>query len=146
MTQIHKKEILVLKTDGTTAVLGYNPNLKEMQRILGGYIEHVRVLDRIENGTFIYTSMYINETGLIDNLSRNTKATEIYQRNVRMQFPEAENPFLAADQQFLAAMGDTAVIDVRPPEYKEEPWIAGDVILFSGYTCEEVRALDSEES
>lgn len=55
-----KKEIQVIKVNGEISVLPKMPTLEEMHEILGGYIEQVTVLDRIEDGQFIYTVMFAN--------------------------------------------------------------------------------------
>jgi hypothetical protein len=139
------KRIVVLNTDGTERELASVPSLKEMQAILGGWIEHVRVLDHIEGTRGVYTSMFVNETGLIDGLPRNPKATEAYQRNVRMAFPDAENPFRAADEDNRKRFPNCEIIDATPKDaiengYRDDPWISGPAILFEGWTCEEVEA------
>jgi hypothetical protein len=114
-----------------------------MQAIVGGLIEHVRVLDRIENGRFVYTSMFVSDTGLIDGLPRNQKASEVYQRNIRAAYPQSENPFREAHENWKASIPDDfTLIDGRPEEaktdeYTDSPWICGPAILFDGYTCEE---------
>lgn len=138
------KRIVVLHVDGTETVLDKVPDLDGIQAIVGGYMELVTVLDHIEPGTrrFIFTRMIINEEGLIHKLPRNPKATEIYQRNVRAQFPDAENPFLRAKYEFeqrAKARGMTVISSpwTENPEYSIDPWIAGPAILFEGYTVEE---------
>lgn len=140
------KEILILRASGDITELDHAPTLAEMQEIVGGYVEHVRVLDRIEEGRFVYTSMFINECGLIDGLPRNPNATEAYQRNVRAQFAGEVEPFKAADEQFRNEVkeGGFALIEALPgPEEYDpnDPHIAGDAILFQGYTCQEVDDL-----
>lgn len=140
------KAILILKASGDITELAHAPTLKEMQEIVGGDVEHVRVLDRIENGRFVYTSMFINECGLIDGLPRNPNATEAYQRNVRAQFSGEIEPFKAAEEQFRNEVKDSGmkVIDATMPlpDYDpNDPHIAGDAILFQGYTVQEVDDL-----
>src|SRR5579872_5689279 len=99
------KRIVILGTDGSETEIPTVPDLKALQTIVGGYIEHVRVLDHIEpGGAGVYTSMFVNEEGLLDDLPRNEKATAIYQRNVRAAFPEAENPFRAADEHWRLSL------------------------------------------
>jgi hypothetical protein len=138
-----EKRILVIEANGDERVLASAPTLKEMQKIVGGLIEHVKVLDRIENGRFIYTSMFVSDTGLIDGLPRNQKATEVYQRNVRAAYPNSTNPFREAHEKWKASLPtNVTVIDGRPEEaksdeYRNSPWICGPAILFDGYTCEE---------
>lgn len=137
------KEIQLIKADGTVTVLEAPPSIAEMQRLLGGFIEHVRVVDHIkDNGHIIMTSMYVNEEGLINGLPRNDKATELYQRLTRAQYPDAPNPFRAAQEAFKRSFGDALIVIDAPAEaggdsYNDDPWIAGDAIFFAGYTCEE---------
>src|SRR3954454_17749208 len=110
------KQIVVIKANGETYNLEKSPSLKQMQEIVGGHVEHVRVLDRIEkNGRLVHTSMYVNETGMLDGLPRNQTATEIYQRNVRAQFPGAENPFQAASKAFEEQMKGFTFIRPETP-------------------------------
>jgi hypothetical protein len=140
------KAILILRANGEITELPSGPTLAEMQDIVGGYVEHVRVLDRIENGRFVYTSMFINDEGLLNGLPRNPNATEAYQRNVRAQFAGEIEPFKAAEEQFRNEVkeGGFALIEALPgPEEYDpnDPHIAGDVILFQGYTCQEVDDL-----
>lgn len=135
------KRIMVYQADGFAFELTKLPSLQEMQALVGGYIEQVTVLDRVEAGQPIYTLMYVNEDGLNDHMPRNAKATEIYQRNARWQHPDAENPFIAMDsemRQRASAMGAT-LFNMQPPEYAEDPWIAGPAIVFEGWDCAAVN-------
>jgi Domain of unknown function (DUF3846) len=144
------KFILFLKADGTKEILANVPTLEEMQTMVGGYIERVRILDRVVNGLFIYTSMFVNDEGLLKGLPRNEQATQHYQRNARKQFPNSEHPFAKMEEEFKRQFADQNVKIINPlaevvPGYDEDPWIAGNAILFLGYTCEEVdRAMDTE--
>lgn len=144
------KRIVVLNVDGSERVLDAVPKLAEMQAIVEGFIEHVTVLDRIEpDGAFVYTSMFVNENGLLDNLPRNAKATEIYQRNLRAAYPDAANPFQAAQAEFVEAVEaiGATLIDARPevPGYEDDPYICGPALLFEGYTTDEVNAATRDE-
>lgn len=142
------KRIVVLNVDGTETVLEKNPDLKEMQAIVGGYIEHCQVMDRLDDdGNIVMTSMFVNEEGLLDELPKNEKATEIYQRNIRHQFP-GPDPFKRANAAMRQAYGST-LIEVPPPpsagaNYRDDPWIAGPAIFYEGYTCNEVNALSGD--
>lgn len=136
-----EKRIVLLRSDGTSETLDHVPSRKELSAIVGGYIEMVRVMDRIEDGLIIHTAMIVNEEGLLNNLPRNAAATAIYQRNVRAQFPDAANPFRAATEEWLRSIGRTAdqITDLTPEHalaagYKDDPWIAGDAVFFEGYT------------
>lgn len=144
------KQIIVLKANGESYTLPKPPTLEEMQKIVGGYIEHVRVLDRIENKNLILTSMYINEEGLLEDLPRNVKATELYQRLTRAQFPHAKNPFAIAQEAMKAQYEKDGFKFIEMPEpvegYNNDPYIVGDVIFFEGYTCEETDAVLNGES
>ena len=140
-----KQEIQIIRADGSIAKMKKTPTLKEMQEIVGGLVEHVRVLDHIDDtGRLVYTSMFVNEEGLLKHLPRNEKATEIYQRNTKAQFPYSDNPFKDARQAYrkhVEARGFTYIDgtpkDVKDEGYQDSPWIAGDAIFFSGYTVEE---------
>jgi len=139
-----KKEVIVLKANGERIVLPTAPTLKQMQDIVGGYVEHVTVLDFVdEHGHPYYASMYVNDSGLIDGLARNVAATEVYQRNVRTAYPGDPAPFQTAKKDYLKSMGQQDfTADLTPPAakaggYEDDPWIAGDAILFSGYTRQE---------
>ncbi len=143
------QQIKVLKANGTYYILNRIPTLEEMQKIVGGYIEHVRVLDRIEGGRFIYTSLYVNEEGLLNDLPRNKAATEIYQRNARAQHPSASQPFKKMEEEFTKQFEGANIIKAPEPVpgYSNDPYVAGDAIFFEGYTCEEADlALDSAAS
>lgn len=122
------KQIQVIKTDGTVEVLDKCPNLEGMQKIVGGYIEHVRVLDRIEKRDgqdfFVYTSMFVNDEGMIANLPTNAKATEVYLRNAREQIKRGSPS---------AAFSNLNNVNIH-----------GNVLLFSGYTCYEVNQMCEE--
>lgn len=144
-----EKQIQVIKANGDITVLPSAPSVEQMEKLVGGDIEHVKVLDRIDDdGNFVYTSMYVNETGLHDGLPRNPKATEIYQRNIRAQYPDSKTPFSDANDALPSLLGNVEVIDNTPKEaqaagYDNDPWIAGDAVYFKGYTCREAeRAMD----
>lgn len=137
------KRILIIKADGQVSELNILPTSREMQKIVGGWIEHVKVVDRVEDGKPIYTSMYVNEEGLVNELPRNQKATDIYQRNIRIQFPNSKNPFIEANELFKKesiAKGFT-IVDTTDADYASDPYISGDAIFFEGYTIAEVDAL-----
>lgn len=146
-----QKKILILKADGTVLPFTGRVTLKSLQAAVGGMVEHVRVLDRIEgeDQRFIYTTMYVNEEGLLNGLPRNSKATEIYQRNIRAQYPRSEHPFKEAQERIrkmAEARGAAFVLDLIPDSakvagYEEDPYIVGDVVFFRGYTCEEADEL-----
>ena len=146
------KRIVIIQPDGTETVLDHKPNLAEMQKIVGGWIERARVLSHIHaSGRYIYTYMIVNEEGLLQHLPRNPKATALYQRNVREQFKGEKDPFAAADAAFnrrAKAMGATVIViegtpaDAIAQGYKFDPWIVGTVIHFEGYTTDE---LDQED-
>ncbi len=146
------KRIRVLNVDGTERELAAVPDYLEMQKILGGDREMVRVLDRITpGGEFVYTALFVNETGLLEGLPRNEAATVIYQRNIREQF-EGPNPFHQANAAYLSRFGkpdfdhDLTPESAKAAGYKDDPWIAGPAIYFEGYTVDEVDAALSEAS
>ena len=86
------KQVIVLFPDGRTDVLPTPPTWKEMRALVGGYVEPVQVLDRIEDNEAHYTYLCVNEEGLIRGLPRNATATDVYQRNVRWLYP-GPDPF-----------------------------------------------------
>lgn len=154
MTQT--KRIVVLHVDGTETVLPTPPTWSEMQALVDGYVKHVRVLEIDEEGmkyfAYRYTAMFVNEEGLLRDLPRNARATEAYQRNVRTQYPHSAQPFREARANFedaVRAQGYAVIEQAEPaPGYLDDPWIAGEAVLFEGWTCEEVHAYynhDDEE-
>jgi hypothetical protein len=140
------RRIVALFPDGSELVLAKPPTWAEMQKIVGGPVERVTVLDHLEGERGVYTSMFVHESGLLDGLPRNPKATEAYQRNARRFFPQAENPFRAIDEAWRARLPNPfRAVDMTPEHaiaagYKDDPWIAGPAILFEGWTCQEVDA------
>jgi len=140
-----KKGVVLIEANGNLRPLPEMISLGEMQKLVGGYIEQVKVLDRTEpNGERVYSYMYVNDEGLLDGLPRNEKATEIYQRNVRTAYPGEENPFLVANREFIKeakARGFTELQAMVSPSYDADPYIAGPAIYYEGYTCEEVLAV-----
>jgi hypothetical protein len=137
------KQILVIPPIGPALLLPTMPTLAAMQRHVGGWIETVMVLDRVEADQLVYTLMVVNEEGLNDDLPRNERATVLYQRNVRVAYGEHADPFAVAEAENRALLpADISVIDMRPdaPGYASDPYIAGTVIHFSGWTVGEVHA------
>jgi hypothetical protein len=135
------KQIVVLSPDGRTEILDTVPNLATLQALVGGYVEAVRVLDRLEDMRPVYSYMYVNETGLNDGLPRNEAATALYQRNVRLAYAEEPDPFDAAARAAAARRPAGAfVVDLAAdiPGYASDPWIAGVAVYYEGYTCEEI--------
>ncbi len=137
------KRVILFRTDGSEIALPMVPTLDDMQRMIGGYVERVRCLDRFENGRPVFSSMFVHETGLIDGMPRNQKATVIYQRNIKAAFPNDPEPFLTAHAAFLSdaeKLGVTVIAGEGPgssEEYIRDPYICGPAIWFEGYTCEE---------
>lgn len=140
------RRIVVLHPDGRETVLGAVPSMARIEAIIGGPAERVTVLDHLEGERGVYTTMFVHESGLLDRLPRNPKATEAYQRNARTFFAGAENPFRAIDEAWLARLPNPSrAVDVTPEHaiaagYKDDPWIAGTAVLFEGWTREEVDA------
>lgn len=133
------KRIVVLPPEGPERVLEAVPTLQEMQAIVGGYIEHVRVL-REDLPGYVYTSMIVNEDGLRLGLPRNERATAIYLANVRRQYPGEANPDRAARVRMRKAYeARGAKVFVLGPD--AEPQIVGPAIWFDGYTVDQVNAL-----
>jgi hypothetical protein len=145
------KTVLVLNVDRSIHALPAPPTWQRMQAIVGGTVEQVRVLDRIEAGQPIYSFLYVNEDGLTLGLPRNDQATQVYQRSVRMAYGNHPQPFLAAKahaRQLAALMGGVQ-IDLTPSReqaaYELDPWIAGPAIYFEGWSAEEVTAYWNRE-
>tara|TARA_R100001163_G_C4870421_1_gene72466 strand:- start:40 stop:324 length:285 start_codon:yes stop_codon:yes gene_type:complete len=69
---------LIIDTDGeeTHVESKEKPDLKEMQEMVGGYIEIVKCKYNDE-----WKTMILNEEGKLRNLDLNTKATEMYSNN-----------------------------------------------------------------
>lgn len=118
------KSIKIIRHDGSIEVLEKCPCLKGMQAIVGGLIEHVKVLDRIETTAkgeeFIYTSMFVDDEGLLKAKPHNEVATEIYLRNAREQIKRG------------ADLGRFGTL--------ENLQIVGDALFFEGYTIDEINA------
>jgi hypothetical protein len=61
--------------DGRIIILGHKPTLKELQEIVGGYIE---VVYRTRFNPTFQGQMIVNEDGYSMSLPVNTKGTEVY--------------------------------------------------------------------
>lgn len=146
------KQVVILYEKGERVVTEELPTWDEMKAAIGcQLVEHVRVLDHIDtrreggrtDKRFVYTSMFIDEEGMINGKLRNEAATEIYQRNIRAQFPGDPNPFRTADARLKAdaeKMG-FGVVNAYPPEHNPgDPAIHGTAVFFEGYTEAEVTA------
>jgi hypothetical protein len=137
------QRIVIIHPDGREELWTQTalPNLAEMQKIVGGYIELVRVLRQDIEDRNEYTNIIVNDEGLLNGLPRNQRATDLYLANVRRQFPDHPEPWQAAadeDRKKWESAG-AAYIDFTPEAYRgKEPVIAGTVIWFSGYTCDEL--------
>ena len=143
------KQVVVLYPDGCTEVLPTPPTWDAMRAIVGGYVEPVQVLDRVEDNEAHYTYLCVNEEGLIRGLPRNAAATEVYQRNVRWLYP-GPDPFPRARQAALERykrVGFAVTEQAEPlPGYATDPWIAGVAVYWQGWEWYEVRLLwNSEE-
>lgn len=141
------KRIVALHPDGLQITLTDVPDRKTMERLVGGNVEYVTVLDRIEAGRPIYSWLVINADGRSRHLPRNQDATVIYQRNARWQYPEETNPFQAmreAQRPYWERIG-ARIIDMTEPEDESDPYIAGPAIYFQGYTIEEIDRLMNED-
>jgi hypothetical protein len=87
--------------------------------------------------------MMVHDEGLALKLPRNQVATEIYLAMVRRAYPGETNPYKAAradhTARLRAAMGkDPKVIDLAPPGYAEDPYIAGPAAVCRGFSDQEV--------
>ena len=63
------------------------PNWQEMRQFFGDYVEHVSVLYQGKR-----CSMFVAESGMINQLPINDKATDIYWANMRAQGCEPTDP------------------------------------------------------
>lgn len=144
-----RKQVIVLYADGRAEILPTPPTWTQMQGLVGGSVEQVRVLDRFAGLRPVYSYLYVHEEGVLLGLPRNETATQLYQRNTRLAFPHSPNPFRAAREHYrrqVEATGATVFEQPEPaPGYYEDPWIAGTAIYFQGYTCEEVTAYWNQE-
>jgi len=132
----------MLYPDGHQERIGGMPTFAAMRTMVGGYVEQVRVLDRVDQGKFVYTYMYVNEEGLIRGVPRNEVATALYQCNVRTAFAGQAEPFQAAKQQArqtAEAQGFTVIDQATPAGYEDDPYIAGVAVYFQGFTCQEIN-------
>jgi len=128
------KRVVIIDPDGTERELIGPPHRKEIREILGGGYEVVRVLRAEIEDRNAYTMMLVHETGLINGLSRNQKATDIYLANVRRQFPDAANPSKAAAEAYRKRFpAGTEFHTLNPTGYEDDPYIAGTVIWFDGW-------------
>lgn len=137
------KQIRVIRPDGTGHVLDFAPTSAMLGEIVGGYIEIVQCLDRVEDGKGVYCPMVINEEGLLMDLPRNEEATKLYQNNVRTRYAGHPNPFEQARLDHEAEMQERGfvVIDGNkhlPNWNPDDPAIVGTVVYFQGYTVEEM--------
>lgn len=133
------RRTVVIDPDGSERPLQGIPPIAVMRGIVGGPIELVRVL-REDLPGFTYTWMIVNENGLIEGLLRNQRATDIDLANVRRAHPDADDPSKAARDQFLAGIPEAMeVIDGSPAGWADDPYVAGTVIWFDGWTCDELE-------
>jgi hypothetical protein len=137
------KKILIINADCTETELDHLPLHDEIRMIIGGMMDAVCVVDRVEDGRPIYTYMFVHDQGLLIGLPRNARATELYQRNTRLRYPGHPSPFRAALEDWKASQKGNDVIDLTSRQakdagYEDDPWIAGTVIYWYGYTREEV--------
>lgn len=135
------KRILIIEPDGAERELPADklPVYRTMKEIVGGSVELVRVLRQDITDRNAYTYMAVNESGLIDGLPRNQRATDLYLGNVRRAFPTVENPSKAAAESYrreMEAHGFTIIETDSSSD--EDPHICGPVIWFDGWTCDEL--------
>lgn len=139
------KQIKLLKTDGEVEILAKPPSWKELKTLVGGWVEQVRVLDRIESGRPVLTLMFVNEEGLVLGLPRNQAATVLYQALTRYNFPTVSDPLDEAKRiyKLQCEKAGMQVIDTTSdlPGYASDPYIAGPAVYFEGWTEEEVETL-----
>ena len=144
------KQFLIIYPDGTTepqvpASRGLLPSLDEMQAVVEGTVEFVNTL-RSDLPGFTYTYMVVNDMGLKTGLPRNQKATDLYLANIKRQFPDSPSPSKEATSRFEQGLKDAgivpmAIMDLNPPGYEDDPYVCGTVLLFDGYTKDELLAM-----
>lgn len=152
MDEIHPKRQVIIFPDGQEEVRGVPadrlPSLREMSAIVCGPIELVRVLRPDLLPRLVFTYMVVHEEGLLQGLPRNQKATDLYLENMRRQFPglspkEAKDRSSAAYVASMSAkMGKPVTVHHAPepvPGYDDDPYIAGTVLYFDRWTCEELQ-------
>ena len=87
----------IYKADGSkspsTPENGQFYELKELQKIVGGYIEFVYLTDN--------SVMVLNEEGKIDNLPLNVRATEILRKNFPDNPDHIVGDVLVAESKYL---------------------------------------------
>lgn len=80
---------------------------RQVEAITGDPMEHVNVFTDFNGGNdFRYLDMFVNETGHLNGMRRNERATAIYRNNIMVHEPV-------------------------PPPRETLPWIAGPAVLFS---------------
>ena|SRR5256885_2277434 len=103
----------IYRADGTTKEVqpenGTDFNLKEVQAIVGGYVEVIKLKDK--------RIMIINEEGKLTNLPRNEEATKL-----------ANLPTEAERKAAMAAIR-AAGVHVIDASLEGEDYIAGDVLV-----------------
>jgi hypothetical protein len=146
-TAMNEKRAVIIRSDGREQVLLNGPesyvyfrDYEAMRNIVGGPPEFTKVLRQDLSG-YVFTFMVVHESGVVDGLPRNQRATDLYLANARRQFPDADNPSRALREAWIAQFPKGAVIDTSPPGYSDDPYIAGDVIWFDGWECEELDRL-----
>ncbi len=91
-------QIRIIQADGREGLINVSKISSDALRtIVGGWLEFVSVLDEESGRPY---SMVVNETGVIDKLPRNQKATDIYLAYSRRRFPNKDHssgPYIAGD-------------------------------------------------
>ena len=67
-------QAVVFRVDGTKEELDHRPSLKEAQRIVGGYVELVKVGNGI--------TLVVDEEGLMKHKPLNKTATDLYRQRL----------------------------------------------------------------
>lgn len=118
--------MLVLGTDGTEQRIpfeGFEPDLKDLQRLVGGHIEHVQVW---HDGREL--SAFINEEGKLNGMADNPRATTIYCRH-RYKMIEADEFMTQAEREHAKRalarrpdfiMGPMVVLVIERPQTEAE--------------------------
>jgi hypothetical protein len=138
-----ERAVILIQPDGTETVLCEGdqiPGDDAIKKAIDGPLEFVRVLRQEDEG-FTYTWMIGHEMALIEKLPRNQKATDLYLANVRRAYPDHPQPWKAAEQamrrDYEALVGKALHVESLAPDgYDEDPYVAGPVIWFKGWTCQ----------
>jgi hypothetical protein len=116
------------------------PSLTELQEIVGGTIELVKVLRQDILDRQEYTYMVINESGRLLHLPKNPKATELYHANVKRAYPESDNPAAESREAWLRELSALGVFVINLGGITDMGPICGTVLWFKNWTINALLA------